>query len=263
LTLESYICLKPAQLSHIDACSIPVAFATAWILLYEMGGLRGNQTLLIQNAGGSVGLAALDIARHLGAKTIGTASSGKHEFLLSRGLDHVIDYRNRDITDQVLELTDGKGCDLIVDPIGDAEWAKNFKLLRKTGRLGVFGASSLQSNLSSSGIFGKIYALLVMLWRLPRWSPLTLMDENKGVFGVNLGHMWDEEEKIGVYLKMLVNAAVGEEKWVRPCVDAVFSFQDVSKAHDYIEQRRNMGKVILVPNQADADEWNENYKRKP
>src|ERR1041384_1400672 len=84
---------KPQQLSFEQAAAIPVNYLTAWALLVVMGGLRKDEAVLIHNAGGGVGLAALDIARHIGAKTFGTASASKHEFLKQRGLDHEIDYR--------------------------------------------------------------------------------------------------------------------------------------------------------------------------
>ena len=87
---------KPDNLSFEQAAAIPVNYLTAWALLVTMGGLQKDEAVLIHNAGGGVGLAALDIARHIGAKTFGTASPSKHEFLKQRGLDHAIDYRSQD-----------------------------------------------------------------------------------------------------------------------------------------------------------------------
>src|SRR5205809_7736298 len=87
---------KPEELSFEEAAAIPVNYLTAWALLVTMGGLKKDEAVLIHNAGGGVGLAALDIAKHIGAKTFGTASTGKHEFLLGRGRDHPSDYRNQD-----------------------------------------------------------------------------------------------------------------------------------------------------------------------
>jgi len=83
-----------------------------------MGGLQKDEAVLIHNAGGGVGLAALDIAKHIGAKTYGTASSGKHEFLKERGLDHAIDYRKQDWLPVLLELTGNRGVELVIDPLG-------------------------------------------------------------------------------------------------------------------------------------------------
>ncbi|KAJ3304540.1 hypothetical protein HDV03_002749 [Kappamyces sp. JEL0829] len=251
-----FFCAKPKELSWEDAASIPVVFCTAWILMYEMGGLRKGQTVLIQNAGGGVGLAAIDIAKHIGAVSIGTASGRKHQFLNDWGLDHAIDYNKEDVTERVMKLTKNMGVDLIIDPIGGPNWSKNYAMLRATGRLGVFGASDLQNTIGSASIVGKVWGLLRMFFGMPRWTPLSLMDVNKGVFGVNLGHMWHEKEKIIHYLDFFMKNAVGEEAWVRPRVDAVFSFDQAAQAHEYIEARKNTGKVILVPSQQQADAWN-------
>src|SRR3989442_4705387 len=79
---------KPEQLSFEQGAAIPVNYLTAWALLVTMGGLKKEESVLIHNAGGGVGLAALDIAKHIGAKTYGTASASKHQFLKQRGLDH-------------------------------------------------------------------------------------------------------------------------------------------------------------------------------
>src|SRR6266571_788519 len=84
---------KPETLSFEQAAAIPVNYLTAWALLVTMGGLKKDEAVLIHNAGGGVGLAALDIAKHIGATTYGTASAAKHQFLKERGLDHAIDYR--------------------------------------------------------------------------------------------------------------------------------------------------------------------------
>src|ERR1051325_11222687 len=129
---------KPGQLSFEEAAAIPVNYLTAWALIVTMGGLQKDEAVLIHNAGGGVGLAALEIARHIGAKTFGTASAGKHEFLRARGLDHPIDYRNQDWLPALLFLTNNRGVELIIDPLGGSSWKQSYSALRATGRMGVF-----------------------------------------------------------------------------------------------------------------------------
>ncbi|KAJ3104971.1 hypothetical protein HDU97_008719 [Phlyctochytrium planicorne] len=243
---------KPSKLSHVEAASIPVVYLTAWMLIVHSGGLRKGQTLLIQNAGGGVGLAAIDIAKHIGAKTIGTASGKKHAFLKERGLDHAIDYRTQDFVVEVKKLTNNKGVDLIIDPIGGDNWQKNYSILRSGGRLGAFGASVLQEAGSLSLPF-KLASVASFMFNVPKWSPLTLMDGNKGVFGVNLGHMWDENELVMGWFKEVLEGV--EQGWVRPYVDSVFDFEHAADSHIHIEARGNIGKVILVPTAAEVEEW--------
>src|SRR5438445_8406116 len=87
---------KPEQLSFEQSAALPTNYLTAWALIVAMGGLKKDEAILIHNAGGGVGLAALDIAKHIGATTFGTASASKHSFLKERGLDHAIDYRRQE-----------------------------------------------------------------------------------------------------------------------------------------------------------------------
>src|SRR4029453_9163105 len=103
---------KPDSLSFEEAAAVPVNYLTAYALLYVMGSLHKGESVLIHNAGGGVGLAALDIAKKIGAITYGTASPGKHKFLAERGLDHAIDYRKQDWLPVLQQLTDGRGVDL-------------------------------------------------------------------------------------------------------------------------------------------------------
>ena len=206
---------KPESLSFEAAAAIPVNYLTAYALLYVMGSLHAGESVLIHNAGGGVGLAAIDIAKKIGATSYGTASPGKHEFLRERGLDHPINYRNQDWLPVLRQLTDGRGVDLVIDPIGGSHWKKSYAALRHTGRLGMFGVSTASAN----GLRGKLN-LIKAAAQMPRFHPLGLLNKNRGVFGLNLGHMWHEPEKVMTWMKAIL-AGVGEG-WVRPHVDKAF-----------------------------------------
>ena len=231
---------KPGGLSFEEAAAIPVNYLTAYALLVVMGGLRKSESVLIHNAGGGVGLAALDIARHIGATTYGTASLGKHEFLRARGLDHPIDYRNQDWLPVLKQLTNDRGVELVIDPIGGAHWKKSYAALRATGRLGVFGVSTASAN----GLKGKLKLVKAAL-QMPRFHPLGLLNKNRGVFGLNLGHMWHESEKVAEWVQAIMTGV--SEGWIRPYVDKTFAFEQAGEAHSYLELRKNKGKVVLVP----------------
>jgi NADPH:quinone reductase-like Zn-dependent oxidoreductase len=231
---------KPKSLSFEQAAAIPVNYLTAYALLVVMGGLRKGEAVLIHNAGGGVGLAALDIAKKIGAKTYGTASPGKHEFLRERGLDHAIDYRNQDWLPALKELTGNRGVELVIDPIGGSHWKKSYAALRTTGRLGMFGVSTASAN----GLKGKL-KLIKAAAQMPRFHPLGLLNRNRGVFGLNLGHMWHEPEKVAEWVQAIMAGVT--EGWIRPHVDKAFSFAQAGEAHSYMESRKNIGKVVLVP----------------
>lgn len=236
---EPQVFEKPESLTFEEGAALPVNYLTAWALLVVMGGLQKSEAVLIHNAGGGVGLAALDIAMHIGAKTFGTASASKHDFLKQRGLDHAIDYRNQDWLPVLLELTNGRGVELVIDPLGGESWKKSYRALRATGRMGVFGMSVA----SASGIRGKVRALKALA-QMPRFNPIGLFNRNKGVFGLNLGHMWGEGEKVAAWTQEIMRGI--QEGWIQPHVDRAFPFDQIAEAHRYMEGRRNIGKVVLV-----------------
>jgi NADPH:quinone reductase-like Zn-dependent oxidoreductase len=233
---------KPDTLTFEQAAAIPVNYLTAFALLVVMGSLHEGESVLIHNAGGGVGLAALDIAKQIGAETFGTASPGKHKFLAERGLDHAIDYRNHDWLAELKKLTDGRGVDLVIDPIGGPHWKKSYAALRHTGRLGMFGVSTVSS--ASGGLAGKLNMLKLAI-QTPWYHPFSLLNKNRGVFGLNLGHMWHEPTKVALWMRTIISGV--EEGWIRPYVDRVFKFDEVGEAHSFMEQRKNIGKVILIP----------------
>ncbi|MGA7537724.1 MAG: zinc-binding dehydrogenase [Steroidobacteraceae bacterium] len=230
---------KPAALTFDQAAAIPVNYLTAWQLLVVMGALTPGETVLIHNAGSGVGLAAIDIARHVGATIYGTASAGKHAFLKQRGLHEAIDYTNLDWTHEVAKLTQGRGVELVFDPLGGSEWKKSYCALRHTGRLGMFGVSTV----TESRLPGPLKLLKVGLG-MPWFNPVALMNKNRSVFGVNLGHLWHEAPKIEAWMEALMDGVTAG--WVRPHVDRTFPLAQVREAHAYIEARKSTGKVVLV-----------------
>lgn len=234
---------RPHGLDARTAAAIPVTYITAYQMLIEMGRVRSGDRVLIHQAAGGVGLAAIDLcALTGGVETFGTASASKHEFVRARGLTHPIDYHSQDYEREVMRLTGGRGVDLILDPIGGDSWRKGLRLLRSTGRLVCFGMSSANTSKERS-IIGGLKAIAQIPWL--KVNPITLMNENKGVLGVNLGHMWDEVERLSGWLdQLLVWWAEGK---VRPHVDRAFPFAEAAAAHSYIQERRNVGKVLLVP----------------
>lgn len=240
---EQQVYPKPEKLTHEEAAAIPVNYLTAWVLLVVMGSLDESESVLIHNVGGGVGIAALDIARHIGATTYGTASKRKHEFLDRRGLDYAIDYRNNDWLEEIMDLTGGHGVDLITDPLGGKEWKRSYKALRATGRLGMFGVSTASEG-PNAGL-KSYWNMLKTVVQMPFFHPLSLVNKNRGTFGVNLGHLWHEKEKAAKWTEALLQGV--EQGWINPHVDTTFRFENAGEAHRYIEERRNIGKVILVP----------------
>lgn len=227
-------------MSATDAAALPVNYLTAYMMLVVMGSVRPGDKVLIHSVAGGVGLAALDICKILGAETFGTASPQKHAFLLERGLNHAIDYRNYDYERVVQDLTAGKGVHVVLDPLGGVHWQKNYRLLRPSGRLIHFGLSSLTPQKYRSW-----WPIVRGLAKLPFYTPTRLMNDNKGILGVNLGHLWEHAEMQRPWLRQIVSWY--DEALFRPHVDRTFKFTAAAEAHHYLQDRKNVGKVLLLP----------------
>ena len=104
----------------------------------------------------------------------------------------------------------------------------------------MFGVSTA----SETGVGGRLRLLKVALG-MPWFNPVMLMNQNRSAFGVNVGHLWDETAKVDAWMQNLLKGV--NEGWVRPHVDRTFALEDASAAHEYLEQRRNIGKVVLIP----------------
>jgi len=239
---ESQVFARPQGWSAEQAAALPVNYLTAFQLVEVMGSLRAEDTVLVHSAGGGVGIAAIQLAHRIGARVIGTASASKHEWLASLGVEHAIDYRTEDFERRVAELTHDRGVELALDAVGGRSFKKSFRCLAPSGRLGMFGFST--------AVAGKRRSRLALLrgalgtpWL--RFNPLALMSQNKGVFGVNVGHLWDETARVASWMETLLQYA--REETIRPHIDEVFPFERAADAHHYLQDRKNLGKVLLAP----------------
>jgi NADPH:quinone reductase-like Zn-dependent oxidoreductase len=119
------------------------------------------------------------------AEVFGTASAAKHEVLRAEGCAHPIDYHATDYAAEVRRLTRDEGVDIVLDPLGGNDWRKGLKLLRPCGRLVAFGFANL-----ASGQRRRPARLAAQVAGIPLLTPLQLMNQNRTVSGVNIGHLW-------------------------------------------------------------------------
>jgi NADPH:quinone reductase-like Zn-dependent oxidoreductase len=234
----------PEALSFEQGAAFPVNYGTAYAALVIMGGLKPGERVLIHAAAGGVGIAATQVAKKLGAEVFGTASGAKHEAIRAQGVDHPIDYRTSDFAAEAMRITGGVGLDLIIDAIGPSSFRKDYGILRAGGRLVMYGLSEVQT-----GERRDIPAVLKGLARMPMatmpwWKSLSMMNENKGVFGLNMLKWWDAEGLDRVLEPLAAELAGGEYV---PVVAEAFAFERAADAHRFIAERRNVGKVVLTP----------------
>ncbi|MCA9772695.1 MAG: zinc-binding dehydrogenase [Myxococcales bacterium] len=230
----------PDNMTAEAAAAMPVNYATAWLMLVRLGNVQPGDKVLVHAVAGGVGQAAVQICNWRGAEVIGTASASKHPRLKEMGVAHVIDYTREDFEERVRDITSGRGVDLVIDAVGGDSFKKSYRSLAPMGRLFMFGASSFAEGRKRS-----IPAVVKGLLTTPVFFPIALMNANRGVFGVNLGHLWDEVEMLRASMtEMLDLVRAGH---LAPVVDRVFPFDQVADAHIYIQDRRNFGKVLLRP----------------
>jgi NADPH:quinone reductase-like Zn-dependent oxidoreductase len=229
----------PEQMSFDQAAALPVNYLTAYHMLFHVGHLRPFDKVLIHMAAGGVGLAAIQLCRTVeGVVIFGTASSAKHEHLRQAGVQYPIDYRAVDYAGEVRRLSGGKGVQMILDPLGGASWSKGYELLAPTGQLIAFGWSAMVSGERRNWLL-----VMTELLSMKRFSPMSLMDHNRTVSGVNLGHLWDERELLAREMAALLQ--LFEQGKIAPRIDRIFPLRAGAEAHRYIQERRNIGKVLF------------------
>ena len=235
----------PDRLSFEQGAAFPVNYGTSYAALILMGSLRQGDRVLIHAAGGGVGISATQIARNVGAEIFGTASPGKHDAIRTQGVTHAIDYRSQDFEAEVMRITGGEGVDLIMDALGPTSFRKDYRLLRSGGRLVMYGLSENSDN-GVRNIPATLKSLAKMPWAtMPWWKSLMMMNENKGVFGLNMLSWWDREGNLDRVTEPLM--ADLEAGRLEPVVAEAFPFDRAGEAHEFIAQRRNVGKVVLFP----------------
>jgi NADPH:quinone reductase-like Zn-dependent oxidoreductase len=227
----------PARMTFEQAAAIPVNYLTAVLMLRHFGNVRAGERVLVHAAAGGVGMAAIQLCRIAGAEVIGTASASKHALLRDAGVAHAIDYRTQDFEQEVRRLTDGRGVDVVLDATG--AFRKSYRSLAPLGRLVCFGLSG-----AAPGMAPRRLTAISRVLTLPWFHPIRLMNDNKAVIGVNLGHLWERIDLLGREMQGLL--ADWEAGRIAPVVGRTFPLVETAAAHRYIQERRNVGKVVLT-----------------
>jgi NADPH:quinone reductase-like Zn-dependent oxidoreductase len=204
-----------------------------------MANVAAGETVLIHNAGGGVGVAAAQLAALRRARLIGTASAAKHAALQRFGFDHLIDYRTTNVFKEVKRLTGGRGVDVVLDPIGGGSFAESYALLAPLGRMVMFGVSRIAPSRTRDYL-----TIVKTLWAMPKFKPFSLINRNRGVFGLNVGHLWDAREQLAPVVAALMRDF--ESGRLAPVIARTFPLEHVADAHAYLQSRANIGKVVLT-----------------
>jgi len=231
----------PDGLTPVQAAAVPVVFLTGWVCLFEAARARPGEKVLILGAGGGVGTAAVQLAVRRRLEVVGTAGSAmKREFVMADlGAEACFDSRG-DWETEVRRLWPG-GVDVALDPVGGRATASCRRLLAPLGRLVIYGLSEAIPRDRRSWPRAALAYL-----RTPRFHPLRLVEQNIGVFGVQLLHLWSRRDVLEPALAEIFGAVASGE--LRPVIDRTFALSrdGAVEAHRYLHERRNLGKVVLA-----------------
>lgn len=234
----------PDSMSFAEGAGLPVNYLTAHHMLFRVGNVQPGEHVLIHMAAGGVGTAVLQLLSTVpDVVSYGTSSAPKHDHLRALGCDHPIDYRTLDYAAEIRRIRGGGGVHLVLDALGGADWKAGWNLLEPAGRLIAFGFAN-----TIAGSRRSLPRLVGQMLRVPWFTPLGAMNDNRGMHGVNMGHLWDEVELLRPQMVRLVE--LYEAGVVRPHIHAELPFSRAAEAHDLLESRQNRGKVLLVPDGA-------------
>lgn len=222
---ENGVFRKPEALSHTQAAGVSVTYFTSYHALKQRANLQPGETLLVLGAAGGVGVTAIELGKHMGARVIAAAGSDeKLELCRSLGADEVINYSEVDLKDAIKQLTGGKGVDVVYDPVGGDFSEPAIRGMAWKGRYLVIGFAS-----------GPIPSIPLNLTLLKGCS----------IMGVFWGRFTQEEPE--------QNLRNIEELWamfesgeLKPVITDVYALEDYARAYDCMIQRRARGKVILT-----------------
>jgi len=206
------------------AAVVPVPFGTAHDCLFEFGHLKSGETVLVQAGASGVGVAAIQLAKRAGARVLATASSDDRlERLKPLGLDNGINYKTEDVVKSVMKLTDNKGVNLVVDSVGGSTLQGSILSLGYRGRVSMVGAAGREPMRVDVG---------------------SLMGGNRSLSGVFLGAEIATDRVHNMIQTLVDEVAQGKLKVL---IDKTFALSDAAAAHAYIESRKAVGRVLLIP----------------
>ncbi len=218
------------------AAGFPATYLTAWMALHEQARIRPGECILIHGGAGGVGLAAIDLAKQHGCRVIATAGGPeKKRFLEGLGIEAAIDYREAPWPDQVRAAVGAVDC--VLDAVGGRNLHQSMEALAPLGRVVSYGGSEM---------IGPRRNLLraAALWARMHVAVPPMVRHSRTLSGLHLLHLWDEGvDLLGPANKMLQDIQAG--RLAGPRIDRVFDLDDAADAHQYLHDRRNIGKVLL------------------
>lgn len=228
----------PRGFSFEEGAALMVNFLTAWAALFECARLDKGESLFISAAAGGVGTAAVMMAKKAGCRVYaGAGSSEKIKLLKSLGVEAAINYRKEDIVEKIFKAANEKGVDVVLESVGGEVYRKSLKLLAPFGRVAVIGYASMKlQKWNPLSWYGA--------WKnAPRVDVIDFMKKSHGFYAVHIGYLLKDPDKIAEMVNQMLQFI--KKHKIKPVVGKVFSFEELPKAHEYMESRKSMGKIVV------------------
>ena len=239
VTRENAVIKIPEDMDTGVAAAMTVQYGTAWYCAEDRVSLFEGDHVLVQAAAGGVGTALVQMAKRRGCIVYGTAGSEeKLAHLREQGVDYPINYRKDDFVEVIKKIRGKEGLDVIFDSLGGREFSRAQKLLGPGGRIMGFGSASRVGGMTN--IFGDLKTLLGFRF----FSPAFLIMQCKAIMGVNLLRVADHRPAA---LKRAIDSVLEltMQGVFKPVVGGVFTADQLGEAHDFLESRKSIGKIIV------------------
>lgn len=237
VTPELAVAKIPEEMSNGEAVALATQYCTAWYSGFEAINIYPGEHVLVHAAAGGVGTALVQLLKWKGAIVYGTASSDKKlEYLKDLGVDFPINYTKTDFVEEILRLRGKSRLDVIFDPIGGSNFKRSLKVLGYGGRIVPFGASSREKK--------GLLSLLKVGFGFGFHSPVGHIMKSQTWAGVNMLRIADNKPEL---MNFCMNQVIELYKQgvCKPHVGGVFSANEIGKAHDFLESRKSIGKLVV------------------
>ncbi len=222
-----------------EATALATQYCTAWYGAKHLVHLMEGDKVLIHAAAGGVGTALVQIAKNAGCTVFGTAGSeAKLDYLRSIGVDHPINYREKDFVASIRSILGKDRLDVAFDPVGGKNFRKSFSLLGSGGRVVSFGASAW------SDTKGNLLDKLKLAYGFGIYHPVVLLMKSKSIIGLNMLRIAEDKPQL---LQRIMQEVYEEYQSgrLKPHVGATYPLNQTAEAHSFLEKRQSIGKVVV------------------
>jgi NADPH2:quinone reductase len=243
-----YVCVKhefavkmPPRMTFKEAATFTVPYLTSYHGIVNLAHGHQGEKILIHAGAGGVGIAAIQLAKHLGMEVFTTVGSEeKAKAVYKQGADHIINYRTEDFSEVVRRETNGYGLDVIMDGVAGPAYSKGLKLLAPMGRYILFGVSSANARRRLN-----ILRIVIDFFTTPRILLPTQLKRNVGYHAFNLYFLADRVSFMAAALGKLLS--LYRKGVLKPVIGATYRLDQVVQVHQFLQSRKAIGKIVLIP----------------